>query len=126
MAGYIGNVPVPEATQTRESFTAVDNQTTFNTSSYSPGFLDVYLNGSHLKDTEFTATNGSQVVLTTPASAGDVIQVVSFTTFKVFSNTVTTFPFVKSNGASDSISLTVTNKIPFFKSDGSQGNISLG
>ena len=47
MAGYIGNIPVPEATQTRDNFTATSGQTTFATSGYTPGYLDVYLNGVH-------------------------------------------------------------------------------
>jgi hypothetical protein len=42
MSGYIGNVPVPQATQTRDNFTATASQTTFTTSGYTPGFVDVY------------------------------------------------------------------------------------
>jgi len=80
MSGYIGNIPVPQATQTRQSFTATASQTTFNTAGYTAGFIDVYMNGIHLVDgTDFTATNGSDVVLTTGAAADDVIDVVIHT-----------------------------------------------
>ena len=80
MAGYIGNIPVPQATQTRQSFIATASQTTFNTAGYTAGFVDVYMNGIHLVDgTDFTATNGSDVVLTTGAAADDVIDVVMHT-----------------------------------------------
>ena len=80
MSGYIGNIPVPQATQTRQSFTATASQTTFNTAGYTAGFIDVYMNGIHLVDgTDFTATNGSDVVLTTGAAADDVIEVVMHT-----------------------------------------------
>lgn len=84
MSGYIGNIPTPQATQTRDTFTATAGQTTFATSGYTPSFLDVFLNGVHLVNgTDYTATNGSDVVLATGASAGDVVEVVAFTTFEV-------------------------------------------
>jgi len=81
MAGYIGNTPVPEATQTRDNFTATSGQTTFATSGYTPGYLDVYLNGVHLEPSDYTATNGSDVVLNTGATTGDNLTVVAWTTF---------------------------------------------
>jgi len=80
MSGYIGNIPVPQATQTRQTFTATASQTTFNTAGYTAGFVDVYMNGVKLVDgTDFTATNGSTVVLTTGAAADDIVDVVIFT-----------------------------------------------
>jgi len=83
MSGYIGTQPVPQATQTRDSFTATASQTSFATGGYTPQFLDVYLNGVHLLNgTDYTATNGSDVVLTTGAAAGDVLEVVSYTAFE--------------------------------------------
>jgi len=88
MSGYIGNVPVPEATQTRDNFTATASQTTFTTSGYTPGFLDVYLNGIRLDPSDYTATDGTDVVLASGASSGDVVTVVAFTTFSVSSITV--------------------------------------
>lgn len=82
MAGYIGTVPTPQATQSRDYFTATAGQTSFPTSGYTPGYLDVYLNGVHLQDSDFTATNGSDVVLTTGAASGDVLTVVAWSTFE--------------------------------------------
>ena len=80
MATYIGNIPVPQATQTRNSFTATAGQTTFTTAGYTAGFIDVYMNGIHLVEgTDFTATNGSTVVLTSGAQADDVIDTVAHT-----------------------------------------------
>ena len=80
MAGYVGNIPVPQSTQARHSYTATASQTTFNTSGYTAGFVDVYLNGVKLVDgTDFTASNGSDVILTTGASASDVVDIVIFT-----------------------------------------------
>ena len=95
MAGYIGQIPTPQATQTRESFTATASQTSFATAGYTAGFVDVYLNGVHLLNgTDYTATNGSDIVLTTGAAAGDVLEVISYSTFEVnsqnFTGTTTT------------------------------------
>ena len=88
MAGYIGNIPVPQGTQTRQNFTATASQTSFPTIGYTTGFIDVYLNGVKLiNGTDFTATNGSDVVLTTAASASDVLNVVIFDTFNTSSGT---------------------------------------
>ena len=94
MSGYIGSTPVPQATQHRESFTCTEGQTTFNTAGYTAQFVDVYLNGSHLSPADFTATNGSDVVLGVAASADDVCDIISYTPFEVagatFTGTTTT------------------------------------
>lgn len=82
MATYIGNVPVPQATQTRDRFVATSGQTTFTTSGYTPNYLDVYLNGVKLDTTDYTATDSNNVVLTTGATVGDVIDVIAFSTFE--------------------------------------------
>jgi hypothetical protein len=76
---YIGNVPLntPAASETRQEFTATASQTTFSTSGYVIGnFISVYLNGVRLSaGTDFTASNGYDVVLTTGAAAGDLLAV---------------------------------------------------
>jgi len=80
MSGYIGPAPVPQATQTRQTFTATSGQTSFATAGYTAGFVDVYMNGVRLVDgTDFAAINGSDVVLTSGASTGDIIDVLMFT-----------------------------------------------
>lgn len=80
MSGYIGNAPVPQATQTRQTFTATSGQTSFATAGYTAGFVDVYMNGVRLVDgTDFAAINGSDVVLTSGAATGDIIDVLMFT-----------------------------------------------
>ena len=82
MSGYIGTTPAPQASQTRDVYTATAGQTSFATSGYTPSFLDVYVNGSHLKNgTDYTASNGSDVVMASGLTAGDYVEVVAFTTF---------------------------------------------
>lgn len=100
MSAYIGNIPVPQATQTRQTFTATSGQTTFNTVGYTAGFVDVYMNGVRLVDgTDFTATNGSTVVLTTGAAASDVVEVVAYSTYEVNSQNYTGGLTVDNDGA---------------------------
>ena len=90
MSGYIGSLPTPVATQSRDDFTATSGQTTFVSSGYTAGYIDIYLNGVHLKDgTDYTATNGTDVVLTVAAVLNDIIELVAFDTFDVIANTVT-------------------------------------
>ena len=59
--------------------TATANQTSFSFA-YNVGFLDVYINGVKLTTNEFTATNGTSVVLTEGAFLGDQVQFISFNT----------------------------------------------
>jgi len=88
MSGYIGTQPVPQATQTRDIFTCTASQTSFATGGYQAGYIDVFLNGVKLVDgTDFTATNGSDVVLTTGAASGDTLEVVAYTAFIVGADT---------------------------------------
>lgn len=80
MSGYIGNAPVPQATQTRQTFTATSGQTTFTTIGFVDKFLDVFLNGVKLVyGTDFTTSGGNQVVLTSGASTSDTLDVVLYT-----------------------------------------------
>ena len=100
MSGYIGTQPVPQATQTRQTFTATASQTSFATGGYQAGYLDVFLNGVKLVDgTDYTATNGSDVVLTTGAASGDTLEVVAYTTFEVLNQNFTGGVTVDNNAA---------------------------
>jgi len=58
--------------------TATAGQTTFSVPSYTVGYINVYRNGVRLGAADFTATNGTTVVLATAAAAGDLITVESF------------------------------------------------
>jgi len=49
----------------------------------------VYLNGVHLARADYTATNGSDVVLAAGAAANDTVEIVSFGTFEVSAQTFT-------------------------------------
>ena len=65
--------------RTRQTFTASSGQTTFSFA-YSVGFLDVYVNGIKLTDSEFTATNGVTTVLAVGCFVGDIVELVAYNT----------------------------------------------
>ena len=66
-------------TFTTSVFTATANQTTF-TVSYTVGFVEVFLNGAKLSAADFTATNGTSIVLASGATVGDTLDVVAYGT----------------------------------------------
>ena len=70
---------IQPTTFTTTVFTATANQTTFSVS-YTVGFVEVFLNGSKLSAADFTATNGTSVVLASGATVGDTVDVVAFAT----------------------------------------------
>ena len=76
-------------TRTEFVFTATSGQTTFSTDdtstalAYAVGKIDVFLNGIRLAPADFTATNGTSVVLASGANTSDVLFVVTFGTFQV-------------------------------------------
>ena len=89
---YIGKSPSAGVRQ-RYQYTATAGQTTFSgtdlgnlTLTYTDNnFVDVFQNGVLLKGgtTDYTATSGSSVVLTTGASVSDVIEIIVYDVFSV-------------------------------------------
>jgi len=78
-------------TSARETYTATASQTTFAVvyDVGSPSFVDVYLNGVKLiQGTDFTASSGTNIVLSTGATAGDIVDIVAYGAFSV-ANTYT-------------------------------------
>jgi hypothetical protein len=64
-------------TRNTTSYTATSGQTSYPLT-YTPGFIDVYVNGVRLTASEFTATNGSSVVLNTGAFTGDIVDITAY------------------------------------------------
>jgi hypothetical protein len=73
----IATITIPGASRSVNSYVATEGETSF-AATYSVGYADVYLNGSKLSDTEYIATNGTSIELTEPASAGDIVEIVSY------------------------------------------------
>ena len=74
----VAGINVNTAVLTDAEFTATANQTTFTTD-YTVGTIQVFLNGIKLQDVDYTATNGTTVVLAVGADAGDLLEVQKFT-----------------------------------------------
>lgn len=67
----------------RQVYTATSGQTTVNIG-YTPGYVDVFLNGFKLTNgVDFTASDGSVITLTDACAAGDVLDVVAFSIFSL-------------------------------------------
>ena len=96
MAGYIGSTPVPLGIQEQQSFSASAGQTTFNTLGYSDGnTIKVTLNGVLLEGggVDYTASNGSDIVLTAAASANDILTFETLNEFNLVNQNLTTPTF---------------------------------
>ena len=65
--------------RTRDTQTASAGQTSFPFN-YNVGFVDVFVNGVKLTDSEFTATNGTSIVLAVGSFVGDIVELVSYNT----------------------------------------------
>ncbi len=82
-AGFVNAGSSVNGTSQRVVYTATAGQTTF-AATYDTGYVDVYLNGVKLiAGTDFTATDGSNVVLTTGAALNDTVDIVAYGTFNV-------------------------------------------
>ena len=114
---YLGS---PDKTLTTFKYTATAGQTTFSGNddaseslSYTVGNLLVILNGATLiNGTDYTASNGTSVVLTDAASADDEVIIHAFSNFNLSTQTLTLFKYSATAGqttfsGSDSASQTL-------------------
>ena len=103
---YIGNEPIVSTSRTVYETIAVTNQTTFNCA-YTVGFVDVFVNGSKLLASDYTAGDGSTVVLSSACASGDEVTLVAYGSFSSANA-------VAKTGDTMTAPLTITGK-PFFE-----------
>jgi hypothetical protein len=97
---YLGIPAAAVATtayRTVTEFTATAGQTTFSPPSYTIGYIAVYLNGVRLASDDFTASNGTIVVLAVGASIGDSVVTESFYVSSVLNALPTTGGTISGN-----------------------------
>ena len=85
-SGYIGRAPGDSSVIiARQIYAPTGIQTDFTfDATYTPGYLDVYLNGARLVyPTDYSASDGSTVGLTTYAIDGDSLELVAYKAFNV-------------------------------------------
>ena len=89
-SGTTATIHLPASNVTRSNESVTTNKTTFTVSGgYTLNQIDVYLNGLKLlSGTDFTATNGSTVVLSSAAAPGDIIEFVINKPFNIASTAV--------------------------------------
>jgi len=63
--------------RTENTFTATFGQDTFNVY-YNVGFLDVYINGVRLTESEYTASNGTSVILNETCFGGETVDILAY------------------------------------------------
>lgn len=84
--GYIGRSPGDSSViVARQSYTTTGVTTDFTfASSYTPGYIDAYINGSKLiEGSDYTASDGSTVTLLSAATSGDVLELVAYKAFNI-------------------------------------------
>jgi hypothetical protein len=74
---YVSAFTANNALRVVTPFTATAAQTTFS-ASYTPGFIDVFYNGSKLAASEYTASNGVSITLGTAAQLNDIVEVTAY------------------------------------------------
>ena len=91
--GYIGNKPSDSSvTIARQAYTTTGITTDFTfRSGYTPGYLDAYLNGVRLIETDdYVATDGTTLSLSTAAQDGDTLELIAYKAFNVSEFTLET------------------------------------
>ena len=106
---YTSSIAALPTSRNVQDFTATAAQTTFTvTNGYIVGLIDVFVNGSKLTASEFTATNGTTFVLTVASTVGDQVQSINYT--------------ASVNGISGA---GTANYVPKFTASGTIGNSSI-
>tara|TARA_B100001769_G_scaffold274571_1_gene273313 strand:- start:2887 stop:4404 length:1518 start_codon:yes stop_codon:yes gene_type:complete len=125
---YIGQSP--DTIVSRNSFdefnyTATNAQTLFEgsdansqTLAYNPGNVEVFLNGVRLEEADFTATNGTSVVLASGATTGDLLSIKAVIVFEV-GDAVS-----KSSGGTFSNNVSVTGTLTATSFSGNGGSLT--
>ncbi|AGH31523.1 hypothetical protein SWZG_00010 [Synechococcus phage S-SKS1] len=80
------SIVTSDTTRTVNTYTATSAQTTFS-ATYNVGYVDVFLNGVKLSENEYTATNGTSIVLDTGASLNDIVEVVGYSNINISGST---------------------------------------
>ncbi len=70
--------------RTSYDYAATAGQTTFNLE-YTVGYVDVFVNGVLLATSEYTATNGTSIVLSEALFVNDTVQIVAYNPYTVIS-----------------------------------------
>ena len=107
--GWITAASAVNGTAARFKYTATAAQTTFtglddnsNSLAYDAGFADIYLNGIKLvSGSDYTATDGTSIVLTTGAALNDILEIIAYGTFELANFSINDANDVSTSGVTD-------------------------
>jgi tetrahydromethanopterin S-methyltransferase subunit B len=107
-SGFVNAGSAVNGTADRESYVvgtssgSYTGSTTVFPATYDSGFVDLYLNGVKLVNgTDFTATNGTSITLTSAAATGDTVDIISFGTFTLANIAANDLTDVYTTGVAD-------------------------
>lgn len=100
---YLGIPPFGRTVRTVTESIATAGQTTFYPNGgYAVGYVDVSINGITLLTTDYTATNGTSVVLNSAAAVNDEVK---FTSYTVGLIPTSSLPITLNSGSLTSVSV---------------------
>ena len=117
------------ASYSRTAFTATASQTTFSVT-YTVGYVEVFLNGVLLNASDYTATNGTTVVLAVGATLGAIVEFIAYNTVATGSvagsNTQVQYNNGGAFGASSGFTFTGNDlNIPFGTSNSATSSVKI-
>jgi hypothetical protein len=130
-SAWVSQSPTPTSSSyTRTTQTATASQTTFSVT-YTAPYIAVYLNGVLLNTVDYTATNGTTVVLATGATVGDLLDFISFTTssIAVAGGSNTQIQYNSSGNLAGNANFTYTGNdvnIPFGPTNSATSSVRIG
>ena len=71
----------------KSTFTATASQTTFSVT-YTVGYIDVFVNGVKLTTGDYTATNGTSVVLGVACAVNDIVEIIGWSVWTITNTNV--------------------------------------
>lgn len=127
MAGYIGSKAsvVSSGAERKKVFSITTTTSSLTGLSYTPNQVHVFHNGVRLVDgTDYTATNGTSITLTTAAENGDQVVVISYATFQTSDTVSASAGGTFSNAVAVNGNLTVDTNTLFV--DAASNNVGIG
>lgn len=111
LASVTGNQSGAVASYKRQEFNASASQTTFVTSGYTTGYVEVYVDGLLLDNSAFTANDGTNVVLTTPATGGEEVNIIMHDSFSIAE--ILRVHSISASASDNAITLDASNNVTY-------------
>jgi len=118
------------STYVRTAFTATPNQTVF-TVTYTVNYVEVFVNGTLLNASDYTASNGTSVTLAQGCASGDIVEFIAYAVGSVIqlpinlaSQVTGILPVANGGTNASTASITSFNNITGYSASGATGTTS--